>query len=148
MIFVLLPFAKAAEWPKEYSDRRLNERVEPLENKVRELENQLLAIQMAVSNYWDTGVKNMDALQAAVTETEQKIKDIKSKPNGDSKGTVALWITIPTALILVFFLSLAFWPKKTGSLTVQANKHKCPRCGWEHDPGDTVCRNPNCRTQF
>ncbi len=25
---------------------------------------------------------------------------------------------------------------------------KCPRCGMEHDPGDTVCKNPNCKTQF
>ncbi len=25
---------------------------------------------------------------------------------------------------------------------------KCPRCGQEHAPGDTICKNPNCKTQF
>ena len=25
---------------------------------------------------------------------------------------------------------------------------KCPRCGMEHNPGDTVCKNPKCKTQF
>ena len=25
---------------------------------------------------------------------------------------------------------------------------KCPRCGLEHNPDDTVCKNPKCRTQF
>jgi hypothetical protein len=25
---------------------------------------------------------------------------------------------------------------------------RCPRCGWEYAPGDTICKNPNCKTHF
>ena len=31
---------------------------------------------------------------------------------------------------------------------LDADLPKCPRCGLWHDPNDTVCKNPNCRTQF
>lgn len=31
---------------------------------------------------------------------------------------------------------------------LDADLPKCPRCGLGHDPSDTVCKNPNCRTRF
>ena len=148
MVFAVLLSANAFETDTAYSDRRLQERVEPLEKKVETLENRLAAIQKAVSNYWETGTNNMDAIQAAVRQTDQRIKDIENKPNGGAKGTIALLITIPTTLVLVAFMALAFWPKKASAPSVPQSKNKCPRCGWEHDPNDTVCKNPSCKTQF
>lgn len=32
--------------------------------------------------------------------------------------------------------------------TSPVTRLKCPRCGMEHASDDTICKNPNCKTQF
>lgn len=98
-------------------------------------------------------------LQESVDGLEKDVANLKNTVRkGDQKGdqtdikaNVALWITIPIVMVICSILCLTFWPRKSRvaslSLTL-SDKHKCPRCGWKHDPGDTVCKNPNCKTQF
>ena len=42
----------------------------------------------------------------------------------------------------------SYTPKSPFASAGPGARPKCPRCGWEHDPGDTICKNPACKTQF
>lgn len=60
----------------------------------------------------------------------------------------ALFIGI---LLIAVFVFLATRTTRNGardakSLTANAESLHCPRCGWEHRPEDTVCKN--CKTHF
>ena len=98
----------------------------------------------------------IDELQASVNELQERVDSLWEKgatnlDKTDIKANVALWITIPIVMVICGILCLAFWPRRSKAATTnstRADQHKCPRCGWEHDPGDTVCKNPNCKTQF
>lgn len=109
------------------SDKVLNNRIEELQASVNEL-------QAKVESLWEKG--------ATIGRKGDKT---------DIKANVALWITIPIVMVICGVLGFAFWPRKSKSVPVSAarsDQRKCPRCGWEHDPSDTVCKNPNCKTQF
>lgn len=158
MVFVLSPFAKA-ESNKDYSDRRLSEEIEPIKRiinslnegtrsnteaikalteRIQKLESDVSSLQKNVDSRWKKGVTNLETIGRKGDKT-------------DIKANVALWITIPIVMVICGVLGLAFWPRKSKSVaisSVRSDQHKCPRCGWEHDPSDTVCKNPNCKTQF
>ena len=158
LVLVLSPFAKA-ESDKAYSDRRLSEEIEPikcginslteaassntkaikaLNERIQKLESDVSSLQKKVDRLWDKGAKNLDALDNKVKGT-------------DRNANIALWISLSIVLSVCGTLCLVFWPRKSKTIAINptlSDKHKCPRCGWEHGPEDTVCRNPNCRTQF
>ena len=48
-------------------------------------------------------------------------------------------------IFIVGFFLLARNARKKVSVSTQDNLH-CPRCGWEHRPEETVCKN--CKTHF
>ena len=157
--FLAVSLLCRGESDKSYSDRKLNERVAPLEERVAKLESkidnlnvELHTLQMAVSNYWATGVKNLDALQTDIAEYNKSLEKVRGRANaGGRNGTIALLISLSIVLVIVGIICLVFWPRKPVQAVpsrLAADKNKCPRCGWEHDPGDTVCKNPNCKTQF
>ena len=157
-IFTVSQFAKA-ESDKAYSDRRLSEEIEPikcgiyslteaassntksinvLNERIQKLESDVSRLQKTVDSRWDKGVKNLDALDSKVKGTVRN-------------ANIALWISLSIVLSVCGTLCLVFWPRKSKTIAINptlSDKHKCPRCGWEHGPEDTVCRNPNCRTQF
>ena len=113
------------------SDKALNDRIEELQASVNKL-------QTKVDRLWEKGATNLETIGRKGDKT-------------DIKANVALWITIPIVMVICSILCFAFWPRKSKSVAIssaRSDQHKCPRCGWEHDPDDTVCRNPNCRTQF
>lgn len=100
---------------------------------------------------------DIELLKKEIGEIKNTISRSQSR-YGESDAALAphrypweIWLAIA---ILGFFI----WVR-TGSkiVTAQAsqkqtevdsNLPKCPRCGQEHDPTDTVCKNPNCKTQF
>lgn len=144
LVLVLSPFAKA-ESDKAYSDRRLSEEIRPIKHdikalneRIQKLESDVSSLQKKVDSLWDKGSKNIDALDSKVNVT-------------DRNANIALWISLSIVLSVCGTLCLVFWPRKSKTIAINptlSDKHKCPRCGWEHGPEDTVCRNPNCRTQF
>ena len=147
------------ESDRSYTDRRLNERAAPIESRMAELESridnlnmELCKLHMAVSNYWATGAKNLDALQTDVAEYTKSLERVRGRADvGSRNGTLALLISLSIGLVIIGIICLVFWPRKpvqAVSSRVSADENKCPRCGWEHDPGDAVCKNPKCRTQF
>jgi hypothetical protein len=144
MFLVLSPFVKA-ESDKDYSDRRLSEAISPikqdikaLNERIQKLELDVSSLQKKVDSLWDKGSKNINALDSKVQGTGRN-------------ANIALWISLSIVLSICGTLCLVFWPRKSKTIAINptlSDKHKCPRCGWEHGPEDTVCRNPNCRTQF
>lgn len=158
MVLVLSPFAKA-ESDKVYSDRRLSEEIDPikrginslteaassntaviikLNERIQKLESKVSELQETVDRRWNNGAKNLDDLGTKVKGTNRN-------------ANIALWISLSIVLSVSGVLILVVWPRKSRTASLSptlSDKHKCPRCGWEHDPGDTVCKNPNCKTQF
>lgn len=112
--------------------------IEELQASVKELQASVNKLQARVDSLWEKGVTNLETIGRKGDKT-------------DIKANVALWITIPIVMVICSILCFAFWPRKSKPVAIssaRSDQHKCPRCGWEHDPDDTVCRNPNCRTQF
>ena len=159
MFLVISAFAKVEWGDKAYTDRRLSEEIGPikddinslttntssntkyikeLDKRIKELELKVSELQETVDRRWNKGAKNLDDLGAKVKGTNRN-------------ANIALWISLSIVLSVSGVLILVFWPRKSRTASLSptlSDKHKCPRCGWEHDPGDTVCKNPNCRTQF
>lgn len=157
MVFVLSPFAKA-ESDRDYSDRRLSEEIRPIKLNINTLTggttNNTRAIKALTAR-----IKKLESdvsrLQGKVDSLEKRATNLETigrkGDKTDIKANVALWITIPIVMVICGVLGLAFWPRKSKPVPISATRsdqHKCPRCGWEHDPDDTVCRNPNCKVQF
>ena len=157
-IFTVSQFAKA-ESDKDYSDRRLSEAINPIKSDIRDLtegignhtetirtlterikrlETDVSNLQQEIDSLWNKGAKNFDDLDTKVKGT-------------DRNANIALWISLSIVLSVCGILCLVFWPRKSKAASLNptlSDKPKCPRCGWEHDPGATVCKNPNCKTQF
>ncbi len=115
-----------------------NKRISELEKKVDDLSKKLAALDKWSHEKWDKGGEE---LEKANKKTEKV----------DKKSSYSLWLLVPVTIVILAVVVFAFWPRKTVSPSAVAessDRPKCPRCGWEHDPKDTVCKNPNCKTQF
>jgi hypothetical protein len=95
---------------------------------------------------------SVNKLQESVNRLREEGTTNREQIEGtDRNANIALWISLSIVLSVLGVLCLVFWPRKSKVASPNptlSDRHKCPRCGWEHDPDDTVCRNPNCRTQF
>ena len=162
-------FAKPDKDDKEYTDKKVAEiyktvsghetRIHALESSVKndsEDQNKRLGnLERTVGNQTEA----INKLIAQVKEVQEKL-DITTKAIDEVGGTteenqrwvkILLSILIPIIAITLAVLGFAFWPRKVlspSASTDSSARPKCPRCGWEHDPKDTVCKNPNCKTQF
>ena len=162
-------FAKPDKDDKEYTDKKVAEiyktvsghetRIHALESSVKndsEEQNKRLGdMERTVGNQAEA----INKLISQLKEVQEKL-DITTKAIDEVGGTtegnqrwvkILLSILIPVVAIILAVLGFAFWPRKvlSPSASTDSSTHpKCPRCGWEHDPKDTVCKNPNCKTQF
>ena len=157
-IFTVSQVAKAEWGDKAYSDRRLSEEIRPIKHDINSLTEGTSSNTKAIKALNERIQKlesDVNRLQKRVDSLEKGATNLESigrkGDKTDIKANVALWITIPIVMVICSILCFAFWPRKSKSVAIssaRSDQHKCPRCGWEHDPDDTVCRNPNCRTQF
>ena len=92
--------------------------------------------------------KAKDEADRKKSENERLRKKLEAAETGKQRyGLVLLFL----GLSIVGFGGWLFFPRKAipaPSGISHAGRPTCPRCGREHDPGDTVCKNPACRTQF
>lgn len=124
------------EWVESHN--KLVEVVDEKTVQIKELQASVNELQAKVDSLWKKGATNLETIGRKGDKT-------------DIKANVALWITIPIVMVICSILCFAFWPRKSKSVAIssaRSDQYKCPRCGWEHDPSDTVCKNPNCKTQF
>ncbi len=139
--------------------RETNDRIDSLKStsnatgkKAEVLEKRLEELYQTVQKQSET----INTLSGQLKEVQGKLQinanEIASLPR-DPPPT-PLWVKMPLAIIVALILAVlvfAFWPRKTVSPSVStesSDRPKCPCCGWEHDPKDTVCKNPNCKIQF
>ena len=95
--------------------------------------------------------KTIEDLRSQVAGLSKRLSDIDGKPpisNGISLPSWVLVIMAVVCAIIVAFAGLLFWPRKKVSSIVTEPSQRCPYCGWAHDPGDTVCKNPKCKMHF
>ena len=134
------------------------------DEKVTELRNYLV-------KYHNMLVENVNGKKVQIEELQKSVKELQARVDRvdglrekgaanletvgrkgditDIKANVALWITIPIVMVICGILCFAFWPRKSKSVAISSARpdpHKCPRCGTEHAPGETVCKH--CQTQF
>lgn len=158
--FFSIPFVMA-ESDMEYTDRMFKERFEPFRDKMdRNIDtfnsnvdyynNQLRDIDRSLTEL-KSSVKE---LQSTVDSLSKRVSDIDGMPpvvTGHMLPSWVLFIIIVICIIIFAFAIFLFWPRgksSTSSFVNSSSRPKCPCCGREHDPGDTVCKNPNCKTQF
>ena len=117
------------------SFRELEKEKEELEKKAKEAED--LA---------ERAKKDAEEARKAVEEASQRMSDAESGKKFYKTALVLL------GSVVLLFIGWLFWPRKMAlppsSSINSSTRPKCPRCGWEHDPADTICKNPDCKTQF
>ena len=113
------------------TDIAQNRRIEELEDKVKELSKELSALENWTKEKWGVSIDELKRV--------------------DGKSSVSIWLLLLIVFVIVAILAFAFWPRRRLASELPPGsglQPKCPRCGWEHDPGDTVCKNPACKTHF
>lgn len=159
VLFLLAAMACHAESDKAYADRRIREsegkiskvtlqqntEIANLQNRVDKLEESLQT-QAATINQL---IEQLENLQSKLGENAEKINKLDTKTEKVGKRwVIALWVGIPIIVIVLLGLAFLFLPTPSRPASDGSGRPKCPRCGWEHAPGDTVCKNPACKTQF
>ena len=164
-LLALTPLVHASE------QERIDARIKPVKTQVADHDKRIKALESSVKKDSDDQNKKIALLEKRLEAQEMELKKLrdwgekkwnvgkeqlekanKSADGGNRKGNLALWILLPVAAIVLLFAGFFFWPRNRGGQTATAidpgTRPKCPRCGLEHDPGDTVCKNPACKLQF
>jgi uncharacterized coiled-coil protein SlyX len=167
-LLALTPLVHASE------QGRIDARIKPVKTQVENHETRIKALESSVKKDSNEQNQKIAGLERQLGEQESKINElvrelnaVKSKLDASSKsidtlattakgarrtGNLALWILLPVAALVLLFVGFFLWPRNRAGQTVASpepgSRPKCPRCGWEHDPGDTVCKNPSCKVQF
>lgn len=113
------------------TDDAQSRRIGELENKVEELSRELSALENWTKEKWGVSIDELKRV--------------------DGKSSVSIWLLLLIVFVIVAILAFAFWPRRRLESVLTSDsglQPKCPRCGWEHDPGDTVCKNPACKMHF
>lgn len=98
-------------------------------------------------------------MEKTVAQLQKKIKSLADENRSLTKQRdeaqsiarsryVTLSIIAYTALgiAILLIIGFIFMLKKTPRGTISNDITRCPRCGWEHGPDETVCKN--CKTHF
>lgn len=174
LLFLLGSMACRAESDKDYADRRIREsegritkvtlqqntEIAKLQDRVDKLEKSLQAqaeTNKQLSAQLESLKKDLDEQMRAQLENLKKdlgeqiqTTDTKAEKVG-KRWVIALWVGIPLLVLVSLGICFLFVPSSTRSaigVRDGGGRPKCPRCGWEHDPADTICKNPACKTQF
>lgn len=113
------------------TDDAQSRRIGELENKVEELSKELSALENWTKEKWGVSIDELKRV--------------------DGKSSVSIWLLLLIVVVIVAILAFAFWPRRRLESVLTSDsglRPKCPRCGWEHDPGDAVCKNPACKMHF
>lgn len=130
-------------------EKSVREDSEKQNKKIAELESRLTAQRKKI----DELVQELNAVKSTLDASSKSIDTLASTAKGARRtGNLALWILLPVAALVLLFTGFFFWPRnRDGQSSTPLEpglRPKCPRCGWEHDPDDTACKNPVCKTQF
>ena len=94
-----------------------------------------------------------ETLEKRIAKLENQVGDsVAGSKTSNGHYPWEIWLAIIVLGILPFF-KLNWKTSDTPSVlpmqpATDSGRPKCPRCGQEHNPADTICKNPNCKTQF
>lgn len=89
-----------------------------------------------------------DKLNRLQFEKEPDASESPSEHSAKSAWKRAWWLVAFATILIVVFRLVTRKKSLSGPIDAGNTLPKCPRCGQEHDPGDTICQNPACKTQF
>lgn len=90
------------------------------------------------------------------SQQEEEIKTISSERDQSRKeaefANRRFYYLLSGVLLVVLLLVAGFvfliQKGRTGASCSSYNESICPRCGWKREPGETICKNPKCKTRF
>lgn len=144
------PLSRAALFTDKAIDEYAAKKLEPIINKCDEHTKSIDELSETVRLHTETINKLIKQLEAVQKQLDINAEKIDSIPVA---SPTAFWIKVllwGIGVLIIAVMGFIFWPRKPIS-SAYADPYKrprCPRCGWEHDPTDTICKNPNCKTQF
>jgi hypothetical protein len=96
-----------------------------------------------------------ETLREENEELKKKNEELEKKNDAADKNKSStsqiMWLWLLLFLFVVGVVRLIFRNKSLYDSVPPPSGDvlpRCPRCGQEHGPDDTVCKNPACRTQF
>ena len=95
--------------------------------------------------------KKLEAEQMRNAELQRQIETLRNEVGQVKSGKRLYAIVLILVVVpIVGFVGWVFLPRRIVKSPVisKGERPKCPRCGLEHDPGDTICKSPACKTQF
>ena len=143
--------SKQAEVDREQSQNivSLERRASGSEKRIADIEKKIQSQRLAGRERADakTSAEVKDEVPEDASEIEDRVKSVEREIRTWKRLSFGL-----IAAVTVLFLSNVVRPRKaivSSPIESRASSRpKCPRCGQEYDSGDTVCKNPNCKTQF
>lgn len=159
LLFLLGSMACRAESDKDYADRRIREsegritKVTLQQNtEIAKLQDRVDKLEKSLQAQAETNKQLSAQLENLKKDLGEQIQTTDTKADKVGKRwMIALWVGIPLLVLVLLGVGFLFVPTSSRSGISSregGGRPKCPRCGWEHDPGDTVCKNPACKTQF
>lgn len=150
-LLCLLPFLGFADPPaKPDANQRITDlkkfTIHPMEEKVKHFERKEKWLDEECLPTID---RRLNALEEKLAAFETNAV-IRVEPASVQHGNLSyLWIVIAFSLLLGIIGCLRHPGSARKTISPESTDPempKCPRCGKEHDPSDTVCKN--CKTQF
>ena len=169
IIFVFCIFCSSfsfAESDRDYTNKKLKD----VYAKFKEISEQVEYVNVLLNQQFNRASKTNDEIskiQSSIANIQQKLEEVEKKVDSNIKDTgniagttkkhtvLTLIILIPIAIIVIAFLIYLFYPSQAkkemdsaiaSTIKNNVSQSKCPMCGWEHAPDETVCKN--CGTKF
>jgi hypothetical protein len=138
VVLVLASHSATASWFKGGPSKKDTPTIERLQREIDDLESENNSLKA-----------ENERLKDENEELRKTIADRKGEDVGSSTLFGKWFVVIPILFGLGFFVLRRKKPSSHRAQNAfEDQRPKCPRCGQEHNPGDTICKNPNCRTQF
>ena len=120
----------------DYNDEVPEANLNQLQNELREVNSKLERSEQA----------NL-SLQNEIKDLEQQIKDLEEEveKQGWRWKAILLGIGLLIGLPTVYLMAPSL---KTNKAEPQKDLKNCPQCGWDLEPKQSVCDNPDCKLRF
>ncbi len=92
-------------------------------------------------------IRENEILKKENEKTKSELQEAQKQAK--TRGIIIIASVCTVSLIFALFVALLYRNKRRKAhehTDCSTNNSRCPRCGWEHDPTESVCKN--CGTHF
>lgn len=136
-----------AEAGKKQEVESLKEKLKTLQENNENLQVELQAEQTKnakLKSALEKKKQDNDNLSEQVKVLQKQIKDLQEE--GHILRYQILIAVLSIAIVFLVIVAWVCWVRMSTQVIHIEDHTKCPFCGWEHDPEETVCRH--CNTKF